>query len=317
MRDAVKRLGGAELAGELELGAPSMDRLPPSSPDLSGPRRVRRTAQRVQNAQSRRRDASYLAKLGREHAKQNAWLDRHRERMAARRGAEDQPPPGWSRELWRDCQDVMHDVTGKAARIHLSRLRYPAWSAMIRRAALGELGGECSRDWSSERARAVTCVGLALCRSAQRTRRTGKYTFVLRGFTRGAFAALVKGPRARAVHINTVAGVHRAGAAAHSGQLGYLPALAAAGLCYRQQLPAEQCESWERWVTRDGSIYAANRYWLVNPNPYDGHLDTDVRTRLLELAAAALSSDALTLRPRAPRASEASPAPPAKPEAPS
>lgn len=302
---------------------PLPDRSAELERDLSSSRRIRRTAQRVKRDRARKRELGYVDRLARAHAKDRAWLERHRKRMADRRGEETKPPPGWGRELWRDCQDVLYDLTGKAARVHLARLRYPAWSSMIRRAALGEVDGVCTRDWSSERARAIVCVGLALCRSAQRTRGL-KWCFLVRGFTREAFAELVRGARARRPHANTIGGIHRKGAPAFSGQLGYLQALQAFGLCYRQRTPLEQAESWERWkVTRrqpDGSVeemtVTTNRYWLANPNPYDGRLDEDLRLRLAELAATAADSRALHLRPRPPRPSSAPPAPPLEPAPP-
>lgn len=331
LRAAIERLGGPELATELGAGPSSRppappDRFEPESAELSEqPRRIRRTAQRLERKHEQRQKNSYVARLARAHARHQNWLDRHREKMRERRGPEATPPPEWSRELWRDCQDIMFDLTGRAARIHLSRLRYPAWATMVRRCALGEVAGEVTRDWSSERARALACSGLAMCRSAERTKFPhAKFSFLLRGFTRGAFAALVQGPRLRPVHVNTIGGVHRAGADAHSGQLGYLPALAAYGLCRRVHVPPERCEPWECWTVRrrqaDGSVVdvvvSSNRYQVVNPNPYDGHLDVDARTRLLELANGALSGEALRLRPRTSRPPAPLPAPPATPAPP-
>lgn len=245
----------------------------------------------------KRRKRGYVAELRAHWLRQQRWLDRHRELMRQRRGPEPEPPPALAIGVWRACHDVMYDLTGKAARVHLSRLR-PVWRTAIRRAALGELAGECRRDWSSERARAIVCVGLVLCCSARRSKRRGTWTHCVRGYTRGLFVKVTQGARLRPHHLNTISGVHRPGADPLSGQMGYLQALKRAGLFYRQQLPAQHVEPWERWKGRDGVLRSANRYWLCNPDPYDGHLGDDVRRSLLELAAGALRSEQLVLRQR-------------------
>lgn len=309
LRDTIERLSGSELAAAndaarpLELGGRATD-APPN-------RQQRRAGERVQQRRRAKVKASYVAQLERHHARNERWLKRHRGRMAERRGGpEPTPPPAIALDTWRACADVMHDVTGAAARVHLSRVP-PVWAGAIRRAALGELAGDCARDWASDRARGIVCVGLVLCSSSRRARRKGKYPCIVRGITRGVFAAACKGARTRKPHLNTISGVHRRGAAAESGQIGYLQALQRAGLFYRQQLPASDpsVEPWERWPGRDGVTRTANRYWLVNPIPYDGHLTNDVRAALLELASTALQLEALKLRARARPSSSGPPTP--------
>lgn len=205
----------------------------------------------------------------------------------------------------------MHDSTGRVARIYLSRL--PAvWAGAIRRAALGQVAGECIRDWSHPRARAIVANALVLCRQGMkrgRTYRKGRWTHCVKGLTRGLFATVAQGARVRRPHRNTVRGVHRKGGDPLAGGQGYLDALRAAGLLYWQRLPASCVEPWERWNGRDGKKYASNRYWLCNPSEYDGNLKADAQGALLELARLATRVDDLRLRPH-PTAKRAEPAAP-------
>lgn len=286
---------GSELGGSPEL-----------NDHQAGARRERRAAAAAEKRSARRQQLSYVAQLRRVHERNERWRRRHRKRMEARRGPEQHPPPGYPRELWIDVQECLHDLTGRVIRHELSKLR-PVWAAMVRRAALGEHGdGTCARDWTSERARNIAAFGIAECRLAMRTRRKGKHTHVVTGYTRGAWCALLQGSRSRPLHVNTL-----------SCASGYIRALRDAGLLYRQQLPAGEVEPYERWVNRDGETFASNRYWLCNPNPYDGHLQSDVRKALLDLAIAASAKDFLivTRRPRkAPLHVPSEPqAPPARP----
>jgi hypothetical protein len=362
MREAIERLGGpgGGLGGvsldrseappaNLSSNAPkwrgparrSRSSAPPRAaadarPDL-GSRREQRAAARVEQRAPKRpqpRRNGYVDRLAQHWQRHQRWLEAARKKVQARRGLAAEPLPPYaliSPELWRDCMDIAWDPTGKAAKIHLARLRRPAWAAIIRKAALGELAsGECMRGWSSERARGIAIDGLILCRLQQRGRRRGKWIGLVRGVTRGAFAAAASGARDRRLHRNTISGRHRMGAAAESGHIGYLDALEAYGLIYRQRLPAHQVATWERWTGRDGKTYAANRYWVINPDPFDGHLPpagavtraggveawtraalrADVRAALLELHRAAMRSDEIRLVPlRAPRVIDVAPCP--------
>ncbi len=287
-------------------------------------RAARRAAERVRRKQRRRDRASYMGGLERHRKRVDSMLASHRERMRARRGPEPECPPSFRLQDWRRADACWHDNTGKFARAWLALLP-PVWAGIIRCAALGEVDGGVTRLWDSERARAIVILGCVIVGNAHASRRKGKHRYLVRGFTRGAFAAICRGGRGRALHLNTISGQHRMGAPDHSGELGYLDALKRAGLFYSQQLPAEQVTPWERWkVTRgkrggDGTedlSVTTNRYWLINPNPYDGHLVAEVRVMLLAFAESALSSAALRLRERARPASSDAPAPAKAPPAP-
>lgn len=296
-------------------------------------RSERRAATRVQRKHDRRARLGCADHLARHRRRVEKMLDGHRARMAERRGAEPVCPPSLRLDDWRFADACWYDSTGRTAIAGLKSLP-PVWAGAIRRAALGEVDGECTRKFDSERARAIVILGVALCSNAIATRRKGKRCHIVRGFTIGAFQTLCRGGRARPLHRNTVKGYHDLEATelvagpnglrrrtkpshAHTSMIGYLDALEAAGLFYAQQVPPHEAEPWEIWKVkrkRKGSAELAeievtsNRYWLVNPNPFDGHLTAEVRTCLLQLADSALSSAALRLRPRARRPSSAAPA---------
>jgi hypothetical protein len=269
-------------------------------------RAEKRAAEHVQRRPARPARNGYVKKLRRCWERNQRWLDRHRANMAKIRGPERECPPAVPLEVWRIADEIMLDTTGRAARIHLARLP-PLWAAQVRRAALGLDDGEVTRGWSSERARAIVVTAIVCARAKGRVRRgDAQWPWVVKGYTRGVFAKIAQGTRLAPVHVNTIRGVHcggRAQLADESAQLGYLDALRRTGFLKWQRLPAERVEPWERWTGRDGRKYAANRYRLCNPDPYDGQIRDDVRSALLQLARRASSADSLRLRPRAPHSS--------------
>ena len=166
--------------------------------------------------------------------------------------------------VWLMCAQVIADRSGRAARLYLSRLRNrPAAGSILRASIAPELGAH-RRSWSDLRTRRIAALGLALVHLAAPTRRRDQWGGgIVRGIARGALCALLRDPLDRrpssTPSVSALVGVHRADAAPEGGQVGYLRALAAAGLTYRQQLPAHE-------VGRDElgpSGWALNRYWIV------------------------------------------------------
>lgn len=167
-------------------------------------------------------------------------------------------------KLWLLCAMVIADRSGRAARVELAKLKNrPAAGAILRASIAPELGAE-RRSWSDLRTRRIAALGLAIVHLADPTRRRDQWGGgLVRGIPRGALCALLRDPldpRSSATpSISALVGVHRPGATADTGQVGYLNALAAAGLLYRQQLPA--CEAGRDEVGPSG--WAMNRYWVV------------------------------------------------------
>jgi hypothetical protein len=192
--------------------------------------------------------------------------------------------------VWVGSGQAMGDPTGKAIRIHLRQLSNRAAAGMILKAALA--GG---RSWTSLRARRIATWGLGLVWLAHRTHRRDRWGALVKGFPREFWAALLRDPndtrrapytrkscpgnerdeKYRDQHSCTMCrapgipatsslfGVHRFGAAPHSGDVGYLAPLREVGLVYSQQLPAKEVEAWE--VGPKG--HALNRYWVVTDCP--------------------------------------------------
>jgi hypothetical protein len=168
-------------------------------------------------------------------------------------------------KVWLMCAQVLADRSGRAARLYLARLQNrPAAGSILRASIAPELGAE-RRSWSDLRTLRIAALGLALVHLAAPTRRRDQWGGgIVKGLARGAFCALLRDPldpRPSATpSVSTVfGGAHRPGAAPESGQVGYFVPLAAAGLAYRQQLPASE-------VGRDElgpSGWALNRYWIV------------------------------------------------------
>jgi hypothetical protein len=199
------------------------------------------------------------------------------------------------RTTWVQVSALLADASGRAVRIHLKQLRNKVLAGAIKRAAL--CGGHFA--WSDDRARAVAALGIAFASLARRTRRRGRWEFLIKGIPLGALCALLRDPwTGERPHRNTLSGTHRAGAAWDSGQVGYLNALVGAGALYKQQLPKDEAQACE---LLGPSGYATSRYWLVTDNP-TAPMDDDEKRALLELHGVGLEAmrDVRPLRELAP-----------------
>jgi hypothetical protein len=259
--------------------APLAAALPPPAPPSTpaGPQhRHGPKLTRAQRAHSRRRaverrEAKYLERLT------------ERAKAAGHTGAGLRAIP---LAVWVGCAQVVSDATGRAARIHIRRLVNRTAAGAILAAAMPP---DADSTWASLRARRIAALGLALVWLGQYTARVGPWNCIVKGIPRGALATLLRNPfdarpamgtRKRAAGIpalTTLFGTHRPGAADDSGDAGYFPALRAAGLVYRQQLPAAHVGAGELGP----SGYACNRYWIVT----DARYVADFGDGLAQLAA--------------------------------
>jgi hypothetical protein len=257
------RLGDAEPAPSTPGVAPApqararAQRPPQRQPQHHGPKRTRKERSQLRRAALQRRESNYLQRLT------------QRVRDLGGHGVGIRAIP---LRVWIACAQVIADPTGRAARIQLRRLQNRTAAGAILRAALqpaepeqGAAGLTAGRSWASMRTRRIAALGVALAMLAQPTRRRGPWGAVVMGIPRGAFAALLRDPydsREKGTPaITTLFGIHRPGASADSSQAGYFVALHAAGLAYRQQLPAHEAHAYE---VQGPSGHATNRYWLVS-----------------------------------------------------
>lgn len=186
------------------------------------------------------------------------------------------------RSVWVRVSALLADGSSRAVRIHLKQLRNKVLAGAIRHAAL--CGGKY--PWSHPRARAVAALGIALLALAKRTRRRGRWEFLIKGIPQGALLALLRNPwTGDRPSRGALSGTHRTGVDWESGQVGWLRALEGAGALYCQQIPAAEAEPCE---LLGPSGYATNRIWLVTDTP-TAPLDDDDKRELLELHAAGLS----------------------------
>ncbi len=192
------------------------------------------------------------------------------------------------RSGWVQASAILADASGRAARIHLKQMRNKVLAGAIKRAALCE--GRYT--WSDERARNVASLGVALAYLGKRTRRRGRWEFLVKGVPQGALCALLRNPwTGKRPSRSALAGVHRRGAEWLSGEVGWLRALEAAGALYCQQLPAADAQPCE---LLGPSGYATNRIWLVTDVP-TAPLDDDDKRALLALHRTGL--EAADVRP--------------------
>lgn len=172
-------------------------------------------------------------------------------------------PRGIPIEVVRMARVIRADGTGIAAKSYVRKIGNRVYAGAVLTAALVPMGdGRYRYTWADERARIIVALGCFLHAMSVHTRRRGRWSRVVRGFTQGALAAVLANPYEpdRRPSLSAINGRHRPGASLHDGQLGYLRALEAAGAIYSQQLPTRHVTAFERvWP----SGYASNRYWLV------------------------------------------------------
>lgn len=228
------------------------------------------------------------------------------------------------RIVWERSWQQVSDRTGRAIREGFRREGNTRAKAVIAKAALCIGDDQLARySWADMRARRIAALGLALLALAKRTRRRDCWGGgIVKGISRGALAALLRdvhepraivdgnGRRRRSKGtpaITTLAGTHRTDGTPQNGQVGYLRALQAAGLFYRQQLPegvGEPCEF------AHGGTHPTNRYWLASAVKTAERFKAWAE-RFLELSAAVAGAWEHELGIWAPRV----PLPPASPPA--
>ncbi len=168
--------------------------------------------------------------------------------------------------VWRTCWKIVGDASGAAARAAWRGVA-PLLRARMLRAALNMQGIEAARySWADKRARRICALAWALYTLAKRTRRRGQWAGgLVLGVTRGALCHLLRDPYEPSAEdavpgISALAGTHRKGATAASGEVGYMLALKEVGFVYSQRVHnrdnALPCERWGAWCSA--------RYWLAS-----------------------------------------------------
>ena len=251
--------------------APSSHRrpLPPPQTHRRGPKRTRAQQASTRAQRARARDAAHLARL-------DLKIRAHGGTPTAIRNI--------PITVWTQAAQVMADQTGRAARLHLRRADHRSAAGAILRAALGTGKQTADRSWSDLRTRRIAALGLALLALSKNTRRHGPWGALVIGVPRGALAALLRDPFDRrhnaAPSTSALFGTHRKDADPTSADVGYFPALRAAGMVYSQQLPKAEAHPCETWGPTG---YAFNRYWLLTDAAWK--LDSaEARAALAELA---------------------------------
>lgn len=244
------------------------------------PRRepVRLPDGRYKSAKGRKADIQKRQQRARERDLQH--MDRLHRRMKQAGISLEAPLRCIPTAVWIMCREILADRSGQAVRLYLKREPNKVAVGCILQAALVPLeGGGYLHTWADDRSRKIAALGLALLHLSVGTLRKGPYTSIVRGFTRGAFRALLADPfePENKPALTTLSGVHRRGGSVQNGQLGYLTALERSGFMYRQQIPPEAALPNERW-----GDWTSNRYWLVGSML--AHIwDGKVRGRLMKL----------------------------------
>lgn len=262
-------------------------------------------------------DQRYLARLEREGRRLGRWRDREIERLKKfsleGEGALT-PRAGWKREAWISFRTNRWDDSGHTIRANLAELELKGYGPLVGAivdAALGhvDVAGFRSRDWTSDRARAVGAEMIALFLQSKRSYRKGPYQHCVTGITLSSFLALHENPyNGERPHRNTLIGVHRSDGTADNGGVGYNLALAETGAMYWSQMPVDKVEPYERWKVErvnkaTGEVvieeHASNRYHLLTSHIDNAHATERTRARLRELAerCAVLTERRIALRP--------------------
>lgn len=217
--------------------------------------------------------------------------------------------------VWRECWRIVGDVSGRAAQWALARCKNAVFVGAFKKAmrrADGSVYSLAGAGAASLRARRIAAAWQALIHLAKSTGRRGGFNALVMGISQGALCALLRDPH-NPDHAdgtpcrNALFGVHRPGAAADSGEVGYFVVLREAGMYYAQQLPTrtadERAKLWacERFGP---SGRATNRYWLVTTEAVETLTSEELRAAVLGLEAEArLSLRAVRRRAAAPPAS--------------
>lgn len=265
----------------------------PAEPPPQEPQnRRQKRAKAAQERPARLPDGRYRSAKGRKEeirermkrarARDLAHMDRLHRRLKAAGVSLVSPLRCIPRSVWIGSREMMADLTGTAARIHLKQLNNPVAAGAIAKAALvPREDGSTVYTWADARARKIATLSVALFKLGAPTRRKGPFTTVVRGVTRGALCALLEDPYdGSRPGLSALSGRHagrQRESTLENGQLGYLTALELVGFMYRQQVPVEVAQPFERW-----GKWASNRYWLVGS--WVAHVwDGSVRDEMLRL----------------------------------
>jgi len=238
-------------------------------------------------------------------------------------GVENPHPTVIGAHLWKQTQHIIADATGWAAKFYSRLCWHRIGVSLAHRAALcfDEITGVPRYSYVGHsrealRARHVLALGLLLLRlSAHTGRRFQGWMRLVTGIPLAALIAALRDPfSGRRPHRNTVDGTHRAVEktqnpdtgklenTATDGNVGYLTALKAVGLCYTRQAkwrdgqnPA-QLKGWadirpEEMFSAEranGWFTSLNRYWIVS----DRFTDPKDAARKAELYVAWLAGSA-------------------------
>lgn len=242
---------------------------------------------RERAADERRQRVKELQQQRRERADRK-WLDKFIDKQLASGVPLDAIPPNCQRTTYLMAQEILRDSRASNGRAQkwIQRFadRFP-WLcpalAMIRDAALQPLdGGGFLQDFSEAQPRRIVAEALTMIAEAEKTKKKGRFTLILRGFSVGALAGIVHTPgnTARKPHRNRVGGAGRKPELARTNAAARrwrdrdvrttperktsrtdLQRLRDSGFLYAQQLPASAVAVWER----DTEQHVRNRYWLA------------------------------------------------------
>jgi hypothetical protein len=227
---------------------------------------------------------------------QRAETRRYREKLERRAATWDPKPeatedfPFWrqvEREVWIGAKDIMQGGA-PAVKFHFAGIRNKAAIGAMRRAALCPLpNGGTLRSWNDERARRIAVIAFVMLKLGKHHVRQGAWDQQVRGIPQIALCLLLAYPDGSRVPSRSALAGHHRGPSSRSdrGELGYLPALAAAGFLYRQQW-YKDAQPWELsrtkfFIAPDGRkvIPQINRYTIVSDPPKRG----TKRAELIEL----------------------------------
>lgn len=216
---------------------------------------------------------------------------------------------GWSMSTWWFFTEAKHDPTSRTIlrELDIIQKRAPAFAGAVVRAALDLVPGGARRTWTSERARSIAMLAIAMWKDSISTHRRDSFRRLFRGITIGSMCAALARPAAPGrkptpLHRNTLCGRRFVGASVEAGGLGYLLQLEDCGAWYTQRLPPHCVEPRERWIVpvknkATGKVedleVTSNRYCMRTAHPNDAHLDDDARALAAELAAHAEALDTI------------------------
>jgi len=264
-------------------------RTEPAKPEID---RIRES---LPNRQARSRYDKELKKQKREKRAQKQVKRsnlRMIQRLRDRLDKLDNPKPALiPADLWRNCQCMIADSTGKVIREFANQMANKIALTRIHRAALGmypetvqdstmsNTDANLTRAYSYSgsdigalRARRIFALGYLLVHLSKGTARKGKYNRLVAGIPQAAFIGALRDPYSgHQVFRTTLSGRHRY--EGQAGELGYLDALKVSGLLYTRQAvwrgDEPTTKGWkdirpeEIAGEKDGWKFSLDRYWII------------------------------------------------------